>query len=407
MRRMALMVGIVVGSLLGSVVGASADEIPVFGSGVGADRRVLAQGSADPHFSIVQSPSGSVVATPAIVAAAHPAYVGNNAAGSVGTSWIAPASNTDAFYAPGTYVYRTTFDLTGLDEATASLSLRFGVDNSVSDVLLNGAATGVRGGTFAVLTNGSTISQGFVEGINTLDFVVQNLGGSANPSGLRVILSGTADSAVVPDVTAPAISGVANHTFEAQGAPVALSPAALGISATDDIDGAVAVTLSPSSVSGLGNHTVTATASDAAGNIATATFTVVLVDTVAPVFTSLGVTLSATGGRYRCTSGVEAVVNATVSDANDAAPAVRIVSVESADEPRSCGWRRFAPEFAITGDLTVDFRTNFFSRWCPKNYVLTLEATDVSGNASVATIDVQVGGDGGSHEWGRRGWFRR
>lgn len=412
MRRMARTAAIVVGSLIGSVVAANADDIPVFGTGVGADGRVLATGNADPHYSIVQTPSGSVVATPAIVAAAHPAYTRNDAVGSAGTSWIAPGANTDSFYSPGTYVYRTTFDLTGLDETTAALTLRFGVDNSVSDVLLNGAVTGVRGGTFAVLTNQATISQGFVEGVNTLDFVVQNLGGSANPSGLRVLLAGTADPDVVPDTTAPTIAGVADHTFEAQGTAVLLDPTALGISATDDVDGAVAVTLSPNSVSTLGTHTVTATASDAAGNVATATFTVELVDTAAPVFDSLGITLTPVASRYRCVSNVQAVVEAAVSDANDPAPAVRIVSVESSDETHTCGWRRFAPEFAITGDLTVDFRSNFFSRWFGRTYVITVEATDAAGNSSTATVEAVVGQDTHNDAFsGRarsfRGWGRR
>jgi hypothetical protein len=227
--------------------------------------------------------------------------------------------------------------------------------------------------------------------------VVVNAGGSANPSGFRVVLRGTAAPAIPPDVTPPTIIGATDRTIEAQGAPVDVTPASLGITATDDVDGAVAVTLSPGSVSGLGSHVVTATASDAAGNAATATFTISLVDTVTPAITSLGVTLTPVSGRFRCISSVQAVVNAVVTDANDPAPSVRIVSVESADEVRTCGWHRFAPDWTITGDLTVDFRANFFSRWFGRNYVITVEASDASGNTSTATIDVVVGG--GVQEW--------
>ncbi len=39
-----------------------------------------------------------------------------------------------------------------------------------------------------------------------------------------------------------------------------------------------------------------------------------------------------------------------------------------------------------------------------KNYVLTVEATDASGNARAATIDIQAGG---AQEPIRRGWFFR
>ena len=65
-------------------------------------------------------------------------------------------------------------------------------------ILLNGAATGF---TFPVF-NGSSfdpfvISTGFVAGVNTLDFLVDNFGGG--PTGLRVELSGTADVAAVPE----------------------------------------------------------------------------------------------------------------------------------------------------------------------------------------------------------------
>lgn len=395
MRRMALTVGVVVGSLLGAVVGARADDIPIFGSGVGADGKVLAAGNNDPHFSIVQTPTGAIAATPAKVASAHPAYVQNNAVGTVGTSWIAPTSSTDAFYAPGTYVYRTTFDMTGLDVSTASLVMRFAVDNTVSDTRLNGVSLGIAGGTFNAFTRDFTVTRGIADGVNTLDFVVQNLGGSANPSGFRVFLAGTAAPSVIPDTTPPVITGVADHTFEAQGTAILLDASALGIAATDDVDGAVTVVLSPSSVSGLGSHTVTATATDAAGNSATASFTATLVDTVAPSIDSLGVTLTPVtgGGRYRCTSTVQAVVNAVVTDANDPAPSVRIVSVESADEVRTCGWHRFAPEFTITGDLSVDFRSNYFSRWFGRTYVITVEASDASGNTTTASIAAVVGQD--------------
>ena len=61
-------------------------------------------------------------------------------------------------------------------------------------VLLNGATTGVTSdGNFGALGNAFTISTGFVAGLNTLDFVVNNAGTGINPTGVRVELSGTAN----------------------------------------------------------------------------------------------------------------------------------------------------------------------------------------------------------------------
>jgi poly(beta-D-mannuronate) lyase len=89
----------------------------------------------------------------------------------------------------------------------------------------------------------------------------------------------------VVDTTAPVLSLPADITAEATspaGAVVAFSP-----SATDIVDGSVPVVSSPASgsVFALGTTAVTATATDAAGNAATGTFNVTVVDTTAPVLT--------------------------------------------------------------------------------------------------------------------------
>jgi hypothetical protein len=260
-------------------VDAHADDIVVRSTGVDDAAAVVAPGAQDAHYAIVQGPSG-FVPRQALVARAHPVFVANDDVGTVGgSSWIAPAATTDSFFAPGTYVYRTTFDLTGLDPATARIEGSFAVDNSVTDVVLNGTSLGIQGGAYWTMTS-FTIATAFVDGENTLDFKVLNSGGSAGPSGLRVRLAGTADSLVPPDATAPVIVGAFDRSLSWQGATIALS--SLGITAVDDVDGSVAVALSPESV-GRGTHTVTATAADAAGNVASQSFVVRVVDVTAPV----------------------------------------------------------------------------------------------------------------------------
>jgi len=69
-----------------------------------------------------------------------------------------------------------------------SLTGQWAADNGVSNILLNGLSTGYSGGDFNRWTS-FTISSGFSAGLNTLDFIVNNGGGS---TGLRVEVTGTA-----------------------------------------------------------------------------------------------------------------------------------------------------------------------------------------------------------------------
>src|SRR5207245_7622204 len=110
------------------------------------------------------------------------------------SKWIAPRVDAANGNAVGTYTYRTTFDLTGLNPATAVLTGQFASDNGAT-IKLNGVTVGPTSPTFNAFTV-FTISSGFIAGVNTLDVVVSNdpCGGCINPTGLRVDISGTASS---------------------------------------------------------------------------------------------------------------------------------------------------------------------------------------------------------------------
>jgi hypothetical protein len=84
-------------------------------------------------------------------------------------------------------------------------------------------------------------------------------------------------------VTAPVITGPssATPTFGWSGSSIALTPALLGLSAFDDVDGSVAVTISPATAV-VGDQLVTASATDAAGNTASRSFTVRVTDATTP-----------------------------------------------------------------------------------------------------------------------------
>jgi hypothetical protein len=258
---------------------AQADGIAIFNTGVNGAGAVLPSGTPDPHYALIAVPDGSPVPRPATVAAEHPAYVPDSPIGSAGSSWIAPAASCAISYAPGAYVYRTTFDLTGLDPATAHVDGIYGSDDTVTDVRLNGVSTGISGGAFFILIYQMHLSSGFVAGVNTLDFVVVNA--STGPHGFRLNVSGQADPLAPADHVPPALMGVTDRSFPWTGSSVALSASLLGITAVDDVDGPVPVTLSPTSAP-LGNTLVTASASDAAGNTTTGTFTVHVLDVTPP-----------------------------------------------------------------------------------------------------------------------------
>lgn len=92
----------------------------------------------------------------------------------------------------GAYIYRTTFILDTTDPTVAILNGKAAVDNEIVDILINGVSTGIRFGGFGQFTS-FQITNGFIAGINTLDFVVTNIVTTGNnPEALRVELDGVA-----------------------------------------------------------------------------------------------------------------------------------------------------------------------------------------------------------------------
>lgn len=172
-----------------------AESIAVFGTGVDDNGVTVVYGSQDPHYQFIEIPAGQgAVPRPAIVAAPHPNYLVGDALGTVGTRWVATSAAASASVPGGRFVYRTTFDLTGLDPSTALILGSVAVDDTMIDVLINGVSTGVTASGFRQLSGVFTIGTGFVDGVNTLDFVVLNSG--FNPSGFRAALMGEADPVV-------------------------------------------------------------------------------------------------------------------------------------------------------------------------------------------------------------------
>ena len=201
-------------AIVGFCVGATqvhAAPITLFNTGVDGGGSPLAGGSSDSHYSlIVSSDPANPAINPAIVASpgAFCCWVANTAT----SQWISPSANqafpsAGAGNPPGDYTYRTTFDLTGLDPSTASISGNWATDNTGLNILINGVPTGntilptnEQGfGAFTAFSVGS----GFIAGVNTLDFLTNNAICTTcvgNPTGLHVQMSGTANSvSAVPE----------------------------------------------------------------------------------------------------------------------------------------------------------------------------------------------------------------
>jgi hypothetical protein len=184
---------------------AHASTIAIFNTGVvDGSGILLANGAVDPHYLLTSVPGGTTGIQVLTSTAGYPSSWLGVDSSSV-SAWIGP--NTFVSDGPaGDYNYRTTFDLTGLDPATASLIGQWSTDNTGVDILINGVSTGITatgpaGTPEASFTQWTTFSigSGFVGGVNTLDFIVNNQSATgANPTGLRVEISGNAAAAPEP-----------------------------------------------------------------------------------------------------------------------------------------------------------------------------------------------------------------
>jgi hypothetical protein len=185
---------------------ATVASIQIFNTGVNGSGALLANNVADPHYSLIAAPA--------------PYTTAMTGDGANDFAWLPDGPNSRwigvtpwlAEWVPiGTYVYRTTFDLTGFNPSTATVNLDLASDNECR-VFLNGVDTGILTGAESFTSFCSlSITNGFVNGLNTLDFELNNAttpgAPTHNPSGLRVELSGYATA--IPEPTALAFAGLA------------------------------------------------------------------------------------------------------------------------------------------------------------------------------------------------------
>ncbi len=181
-----------VGSAQGSVISS------LFNTGVNGAGTPLSNNAAEMHYTLVSIPGGTTSLRVATSANGFP--IGPWLADGSLSAWIGPASDGSMNGPAGNYGYRTTFDLTGFDPATASITGQWSMDDTGVDILINGVSINPTWSDFQSWTNFS-FNSNFVAGINTLDFVINNAGG---PTGLRVEMSGTVQPPAANGVPEPA-----------------------------------------------------------------------------------------------------------------------------------------------------------------------------------------------------------
>ena len=188
----------------------------IFNTGVDDDHIPLAGDVDDPHYNMVDVGNGTLA--DATVSDASdvpprtfpvPPWVPNDST----SRWIGPDDDVhfQAHGPDGLYAYEIQFDLTGLLPDSAVIRGLWATDNGAVDILLNGLSTGHANnnqfGTSTYFEISAEQGDTFVDGVNSLVFLLDNAAGSVpNPTGLRVEMVGLA---AVPEPSTVALSGMA------------------------------------------------------------------------------------------------------------------------------------------------------------------------------------------------------
>ena len=153
-----------------------------------------------------------------------------------------------------------------------------------------------------------------------------------------------------------------------------------GASATDDNDASVTVTTSSNvDTNTVGSYTVTYTASDLAGNSSTATRTVNVTDTTAPVFTS--------SSTFIVSENVTTIGTVTATDADTVTFTISDTTVMA-----------ISSSGALTFTTAINYEDKpglFEYDGSTYDFTATVTATDASSNTTTQSITVQVQDVGG------------
>jgi len=160
--------------------------------------------------------------------------------------------------------------------------------------------------------------------------------------------------------------------------------------ANDTCEGNLVPTCSPSSgtIFAQGEtSTVACTAEDTLKNTGQCLFDVIVRDTTPPIITSLSATPNIL---WPPNSKMLAIlVSVTAIDTCDTAPMCSITSIKSNESGKTI-------DIEITGDLTANLRSKRFGYGNGREYTVSVECTDTSGNSTIESTTVTVPHDHGN-----------
>jgi hypothetical protein len=192
------------------------------------------------------------------------------------------------------------------------------------------------------------------------------------------------------DDAAPSIACPADTTIECD---ESTDPSNTGTATVaDDCDGNPAVAYSdaetPGSCSQSRTIARTWTATDACGNMRSCVQTIEVVDTTEPVIQEASANpASLWPPNHKL---VQVSVSATAVDNCDPSPVCMVSNVTSNEPVNGRGDGNTAPDWVITGDLTVDLRAERSGKGNGRIYSISVSCTDACGNSSDATTSVIV-----------------
>jgi hypothetical protein len=178
----------------GPMLAGPAADYGLFNTGVNDQETVLADNDLDPHYEMIEP---SHVLGPGIVATSAGGFpIGPWLDDNHLSAWITPSNDTNGpgdFDGEPSYFFRTTFDLTGADFGNLAIDGQWSSDNAGLDILLNGQSLGYRNDAQFGGWSAFTLEAFFQDGVNTVDFLINNGAGEENstgPAGVRVEFAG-------------------------------------------------------------------------------------------------------------------------------------------------------------------------------------------------------------------------
>lgn len=209
----------------------------LFNTGLDTNGVVSAGDIPDPHWTLFRSADPNYLgpntlifenSNPLQFASPNGAFSPTNGI----SMWMGAAGNPGGVTAnspAGQYLYRATFLLDSADPATVTMQGNLWVNGSISDILVNGKSTGIAlapGGTLYVTT--FSITNGFVPGVNTLDFVATLTGSAISALRIEPRAVGLALPAGLPVITGQPVNQTVRDASVSPGSMAVFSVVALG-----------------------------------------------------------------------------------------------------------------------------------------------------------------------------------